>query len=196
MIDAKIAFARDPSNRDPRFARPRLRDLMPVLAREGLDARRLALLARRLRRAEAAIEMTVGDCGSGACRSRPWSARGPIVFDAAKFYRLPAEVALRLLARAIARLGDEGPVELGKLEALFEALGSAAANPQTARLRRTLAGALVTLARGRLVIERAPARKTRQERLTTANMPGAAVPNADRDRRTWQRSLGRRPRET
>ena len=55
----RIAFADDPSNRDPRFTRVALRDLMPALAREGLDARRLALLARRLRRAEAAIEMAV-----------------------------------------------------------------------------------------------------------------------------------------
>ena len=56
---AKIEFADDPSNRDPRFTRPRLRDLMPILAREGLDAHRLALLVRRIRRAETTIEMAV-----------------------------------------------------------------------------------------------------------------------------------------
>ena len=32
---AKISYAEDPSNRDPRFARPRLRELMPQLAAEG-----------------------------------------------------------------------------------------------------------------------------------------------------------------
>src|SRR5450631_3250123 len=57
---ALITFCDDPSNRDPRFTRARLRDLMPALAGEGLDAKRLALLARRLRRAEAAIEFAVG----------------------------------------------------------------------------------------------------------------------------------------
>ncbi len=93
-------------------------------AREGLDARRLALLARRLRRAEAAIEMAVDDA-TAALSPEPWSDRGPIVFDAEKFVRLPAEVALRLLGRAIAHAGDEGPVELGKLETLYEALVSA-----------------------------------------------------------------------
>ncbi len=56
---AKIPFADDPSNRDPRFTRARLRGLMPELAREGLDARRLALLALRLKRADMAIEAVV-----------------------------------------------------------------------------------------------------------------------------------------
>jgi tRNA(Ile)-lysidine synthase len=167
LDQARIAFARDPSNLDPRFARPRLRELMPALAREGLDARRLAILARRLRRAEAAIEMAVGVAAT-ALSQQPWSERKPIVFDAERFYRLPAEVALRLLARAIAFVGDEGPVELGKVEALFDNLAAVSAFRQTARLRRTLAGALVTLAAGRLTIARAPARKAGIQRLTTA----------------------------
>jgi tRNA(Ile)-lysidine synthase len=161
----RIAFADDPSNRNPRFTRVRMRDLMPALAREGLDTQRLALLARRLRRAEAAIEMTV-DVAASALSGGPWSDSGPIVFDAEKFRRLPAEVALRLLGRAVARTGDEGRLDLGKLEALHEAMGSAAANPATFRLRRSLAGALVTHAQGRLVVERAPPRAGK--RLTTA----------------------------
>jgi tRNA(Ile)-lysidine synthase len=95
-----------------------------------------------------------------------WTDRGPIVLDAEKFGRLPAEVALRLLGRAIACTGDEGPVQLSKLEALCDALseafGSADAKrkPASFRLRRTLAGALVTLSKDRLAIERAPPRST------------------------------------
>jgi tRNA(Ile)-lysidine synthase len=147
---AKIPFADDPSNRDPRFTRARLRGLMPALAREGLDAGRLTLLARRLRRADRAIEAAVD-------RAESDLAIKPGVYDAAGFARLPDEVALRLTGRAVTRAGDEGPVELAKLEALMTALGAAqsSANP---RFRRSLAGALVTLAGRQIGVERAPPR--------------------------------------
>lgn len=161
LARAKIRFADDPSNRDPRFTRVRWRGVLPVLAREGLDARAFALLARRLRRAEAAIDTAVG-VAAEQLSQRPWSDGGPISFDAEKFARLPAEVALRLLGHAIACAGDEGPVQLGKLETLYEALGRANAgvHGETFRFRRTLAGALVTLTGASLTVERAPARRT------------------------------------
>jgi tRNA(Ile)-lysidine synthase len=168
-----ISFADDPSNRDPRFTRARLRNLMPALAEEGLDAPRLALLARRLQRAEATIELAV-DVAAPAVSHGPWTDRGPIVLDAEKFGRLPAEVALRLLGRAIAGTGDEGPVQLGKLETLCQALGEAFSHAGAKggharfRLRRTLAGALVTLSKDRLAIERAPPRSNAIGRRRTA----------------------------
>jgi tRNA(Ile)-lysidine synthase len=149
---AGIAFSEDPSNRDPRFTRARLRTLMPALAGEGLDARGLARLAARMRRAESAIEFAVG-AARAALAPGPWRERGPVVFDAARFANLPAEVGLRLLGRAVAHTGDEGPVELGKLEALYDSLRLA-----HSRLRRTLAGALITLGGDYLTVERAPAR--------------------------------------
>ena len=39
--------------------------------------------------------------------------------------RLPEEIRLRLLLRAIDRFGHEGPAELGKVEALLAALDRA-----------------------------------------------------------------------
>jgi len=155
---ANIPCADDPSNRDPRFARARLRALAPALAAEGLDARRFALLGRRVRRAEAAIDFAVA-AAAAALSESAWSERGPIRLEAEGFAALPAEVALRLLGRAIARVGDEGPVQLGKLESLAEALAAAAVAP--VRFRRTLAGAVVTLGPDRIAVERAPARRRR-----------------------------------
>src|SRR5262249_14293234 len=54
LQEAGIAYADDPSNLDPRFARSRLRKVMPALAEEGLTPDRLVRLARRVRRSEAA----------------------------------------------------------------------------------------------------------------------------------------------
>jgi tRNA(Ile)-lysidine synthase len=154
---ARIAYADDPSNRDPRFTRARLRAVMPTLEREGLNVERLALLARRVRRTEAALEAVV-DGAAAALAPEPWPDAGPITFPAAQFGRLPAEVTLRLLGRAIACAGNEGPVELAKLEALHAEL---AASSGSARFRRTLAGAVVTRFGDRLSVERAPARRKR-----------------------------------
>jgi tRNA(Ile)-lysidine synthase len=158
---AGVGFSEDPTNRDPRFTRTRLRALMPHLAREGLDARSLARLAMRMRRAEATVEFAVA-AARAALAPGPWRDRGPIVLEAQRFNDLPAEVALRLLGRAIAHTGNEGPVELGKLEQLYEALRTTSDTP----LRRTLAGALLTLGNGRLAIERAPARRGPVKRRT------------------------------
>jgi tRNA(Ile)-lysidine synthase len=150
---ARIGYSDDPSNRDPRFTRARLRTLMPALAREGLDARGLARLAARLRRAESTVQVAV-DAARSALAPPPWPPHGPVVFQTAPFADLPAEVGLRLLGEAVAHTGDEGPVELAKLEMLYEALRQA-----RSRLRRTLAGALITLGPDRLTVERAPARR-------------------------------------
>jgi tRNA(Ile)-lysidine synthase len=152
-----LEFIDDPSNRDPRFLRARLRRLMPQLAEEGLDAGRLALFASRLRRAEATIEGAV-DAAVQAVSDGSWNDGSPIALDTQKFRNLPAEVGLRLLGRAIARCGDEGSAGLAKLEALYAALASAMTATAPC-LRRTLAGALVTLAGGALRIERAPPRR-------------------------------------
>jgi tRNA(Ile)-lysidine synthase len=134
--------------------RARLRGVMPALAREGLDAHGLSRLAARMRRAEAALEFAV-TAAHDALAPPPWPTGGPVAFECARFADLPAEVALRLLGRAIGHAGDEGPVELGKLEALYEAL-----RQSPGRLRRTLAGALVTRDADRLIVQRAPARRS------------------------------------
>ena len=156
LARAKIDFADDASNRDPRFTRARLRALMPALAREGISARTLSRLAGRLRRADAAIETAADEA---MARLSSGSDHQPIVFDAEKFIRLPAEVAVRLLGRAIASVGAEVTIRLGKLESLYEALANAHRS-KAFRLRRTLGGALVTLGPLRLMVERAPPRRT------------------------------------
>ncbi len=177
---AGIGFADDPTNRDLSFTRPRLREVMPALAAEGGDARILARVASRLARANAAVEVlaegaerylalkdrreTAVDASTG--HAGRLNAKS---YDMAAFAAMPEEIRLRLLWRAINRFGHEGPAELGKVEALLAALERTAAEATKGsrskssqpRLKQTLAGALVSLAGGRLRIEPAPPRRPR-----------------------------------
>lgn len=163
LAKARIAFALDPSNADPRFTRPRLRELMPQLAAEGCDARSLVRLAVRAARADAALELMT-DGAEQFLASLDAGLERPGV-DARAFLALAAEIQIRLLLRTLSRHGHEGPPELGKVEALAEALGQAAArSPQAAakiRLKQTLAGAVISLTGDRLVIAPAPPRRGR-----------------------------------
>ncbi|TGN86522.1 tRNA lysidine(34) synthetase TilS [Bradyrhizobium yuanmingense] len=163
---ARIGFAEDPTNRDTAFTRPRLRALLPLLAAEGGDARNLARLAARLARANAAVEV-LADGAERFLRLRDRGdapQAGARSFEASTFAALPEEVRLRLLLRAINALGHEGPAELGKVETLMFALDRAIASPRAAAngrpvLKQTLAGALISLACGRIQIAPAPARR-------------------------------------
>lgn len=167
LREAGIGHADDPSNRDPRFARVRMRALMPALEQEGLGSARLAQLARRLRRADAAIEAVAA--AWWASHARVHAGDVPAVAFDTTIAALPAEIQLRLLGRGIALCGNEGPVELGKLETLQEAVTAATAAESP--LRRTLAGAVVTLDRKGLRVDRAPVRR----------LPGGKPVRASRD---------------
>lgn len=147
---AGIAFVEDPSNRNPRFVRVRLRALMPALAAEGLDAAGLDRLARRMARAEAALE-----AATDAAATALWPAEGPLRFPRAALAALPPEIALRLLGRAVATVAD-GPVELGKLESLQDWIATLDPMDHGAR---TLAGALVRVNRRAVTVDAAPRRR-------------------------------------
>jgi tRNA(Ile)-lysidine synthase len=178
---AKIDFTEDPTNRDPTFTRPRIRTLMPGLIAEGGDPRNLARLALRLGRANAAVEVLADGAERYlALRDRHRSveaghdirASGSRSFDAVTFAAMPEEIRLRLLLRAINQVGHEGPAELGKVETLLSVLDRTAAGSaighqlkpnrakrSAARVKQTLAGAMVSLVEGRIRIEPAPMRR-------------------------------------
>jgi tRNA(Ile)-lysidine synthase len=160
LTRAGVDFADDPTNRDPGFTRPRFRALLPALASEGCDSRNLARLATRLARANAALDVLA----DGAERFLALKDSGAVQpgFDAGAFAALSDEIRVRLLLRAIDRIGHEGPAELGKVEALMSALERACAETPVKgriRLKQTLAGALVSLTADRIRIEPAPPRR-------------------------------------
>nr|WP_255607806.1 tRNA lysidine(34) synthetase TilS [Ancylobacter sp. Lp-2] len=161
---AGVGFVEDPSNRDTRFARARLRLLMPLLEREGLGAERLARLAERAARADAALEAMVSHAASELLDvTSPGAYRLP----RAAFLDLPEEVGLRLLGRAVRALGTEGVPELGKLEALHEWIRTGGTGA------RTLAGTLLRATSRTVIFVPAPARR-RVAALADVNLHGGA----------------------
>lgn len=158
LARAGVAWVDDPMNADPAFARPRLRAAGAVLAREGLTAERVARLAERMARYEEAVAAAVE-----AARGRVADPHRPGRLDGRALIAAPEEVALRLLAAAIAGAGTpcaaEKPLRLQRLEALWRDLRAAIAARRTTR--RTLAEALVAVDRdGTVTITAAPPRRS------------------------------------
>lgn len=145
-----LGFARDPMNADPRFARARLRSARDALTREGLSSERLATLAFRMARVEAALESAL-DAATVAHLTRDGQRR--VIAPAAA--GLADELKLRLLGRAVAEAGG-GVVRLERLERLADRI---VARPDGVG---TLAGAKVSWSPdGRIVAEPEPPRGRR-----------------------------------
>jgi tRNA(Ile)-lysidine synthase len=158
----RVPFASDPTNKDTKYLRARLRKLAPVLAKEGIDAANLALMARRLGRANAALNRLAEEAAF-ALRTDREEGRA---YEARGFFLMPEELSIRMLRDAVDAEGTEGPSELAKVEALYD--GLAAAYRAKEGLKRTLAGALVTLSEAALIVAAAPPRKSASHRVKKA----------------------------
>ncbi|ONF48079.1 tRNA(Ile)-lysidine synthetase [Methylobacterium radiotolerans] len=152
-----VAYARDPANGDPRFARGRLRAAWPALEREGLTRARLARLAERAARDEAALRSAAEQALDKARRSGPETG-AELRLDGRALAALPDAVALRCLDLALARAGA-APRRLERLETLvLESLLPALRRGEP--VRRTLAGFLVSAdAGGTVSLAPAPPRR-------------------------------------
>ncbi len=158
-------FARDVSNDDGRFKRVRLRQLMPILAQEGLTPERLGTLAARARRTEDAIEhvakRTLDDC---LIRHAPDG--GAVRLKAEPFYSEPFEIAMRMLRRAMFAIAGsehkEAQIPLGKLEILMRNLRMAIRDQRP--FRSTLAWAVIAHANNMIEVRTAPPRRESRQR--------------------------------
>lgn len=151
-----LAFARDPANHDARFARARLRALLPVLAGEGLSPERLCRLAARCARDAEALDRAAAEALATACETTDESR---LVLDGGRLRALPEAVLVRVVGLGLARLNPDGAERLERLERLvFEAVLPALRSGRT--LRRTLRAVLVAVTPGGdLVLSPAPARR-------------------------------------
>jgi tRNA(Ile)-lysidine synthase len=138
----------DPSNRDPAYARARLRRAEAVLAEEGLTAARLADTAQRLGRARAALERELAVLLARAAWLHP---AGFAWLDPAALAPASDELALRAVAAVIASVGGAPyPPRLEGVERLLQELRAGLAGG------RTLGGCLIVPRRGRVLVCREP----------------------------------------
>jgi tRNA(Ile)-lysidine synthase len=153
LVQRGIAWFEDPSNQSPAFERTRWRTSLGALQALGLTPEKLALSARRLQRARAALERCVDDFCDPLRHALTTDPRGFIRIDREALGGVPLEIGVRLLGRAVAAAGGAGAlVPLAKLEALAEAIGACACG------HWTLARAKITATRGQILIEREPGR--------------------------------------
>jgi tRNA(Ile)-lysidine synthase len=138
-----LPFVDDPSNASERFARARLRRAASALAAEGLTVGRLSRLAMRAARADDALEAVTDQAlAQAALRVTDCVVR----LDWRDVAPAPADIRLRVLLRALRAAGDEAPLRLEAAENLLADIDAAHAAGR--RLRRTLAGRMVTLMTG------------------------------------------------
>ncbi|NRG17393.1 tRNA lysidine(34) synthetase TilS [Rhizobiales bacterium] len=132
---AGIDWREDPSNEDERYARVRIRKLIPVLEREGLTAERLSQTAFRLARAADALDVWVSNVLGANALVHP---AGPVKLPVSALGDVPDEIRYRAISRLL-RFGGGGDYapRFEKLRRLCDDLFAARSG------KATLAGAVL-----------------------------------------------------
>jgi tRNA(Ile)-lysidine synthase len=141
------SWIEDPSNRNPAFARARVRAQRDGLAAIGLTAPRLAETCRHLARARAALEHGLEQVLAQAVFLHP---AGFALVDPTPLAAAPEEIRLRAVAAFITTIGAlPYPPRFDRLQRLAQAiaLGALAGG-------RTLGGCRVLSRQGRLLVQR------------------------------------------
>ncbi|MFN3701048.1 MAG: tRNA lysidine(34) synthetase TilS [Alphaproteobacteria bacterium] len=116
-----LPFSEDPSNENERFARVRLRGILPLLAGEGLSIKRLAVTAQRMERAASALDIIAQERYQISVENIETSR---IVFNIGALISQPDEIMFRILEKAMYALQayeDYGP-RTERIESIVTAL--------------------------------------------------------------------------
>jgi len=150
-------YVTDPANADPRYDRARLRVLLPLLAREGLTAERLARFARRMQRTQRALEQQA----DAVRRDVTVMVRGRRTYDAAALCREAEDIVLLVLRSLIDEVQearqDWQPLRLQRLEALADRFSTEVR--AGAPFSGTLGTVVLRVRRGLLTVTPAPPRR-------------------------------------
>lgn len=151
---AGLVPVEDSMNTDPRFARARLRRIMPLLEADGINPAGLSATARRLAEAAEAIDSAAGTLIAATVEldEMATAAIAPEPFFAA-----PRAVRMRVLVRLLLAVGgDQHAPRYARLGGVADAMQH---HRGGTRFKRTLAGAIVEWRRGRFVVYRETGRK-------------------------------------
>ncbi|MBS1168926.1 MAG: tilS [Proteobacteria bacterium] len=142
LREAGISYITDPSNASDRYTRVRMRKALPALADLGLTADRLADTARRMARAEAALQAVTDDLLNRAATNHDgvWSV------ETAALAAAPDEIGLRLLVRLIRAIRPSDYPPRADAPENWHAAFRAGAAPR----RATMAGVVLHLRQDRL----------------------------------------------
>lgn len=154
-----LPFASDPSNADQRFERVRWREIMPVLAEEGLTAERFGRMAERMARLDAAASQRAQAVFAAVDLPRE-AGEDRLRLDFSALMAEPDEIVLRVVGRALDAVVTTGDRyrRLERLEDCVQALR--AATKTGSAMRRTLSGCMIRLGSdGVLLLEREPPRR-------------------------------------
>jgi tRNA(Ile)-lysidine synthase len=146
-----LSFSEDPSNENERFARVRLRGVLPLLEGEGLSVKRLAVTAQRMERAASALDIIAQECYQ-SCAENIETSR--IVFNLKLLIAPPDEIIFRIIEKAMYALQayeDYGP-RTERIESIVAAI-TALRDSKSSWKDRTLGGIVFRLKGEALVLE-------------------------------------------
>ena len=120
LKNAGQAWLEDPMNSETRFARSRIRGLMPALEAAGLSALRISDAAGHLARARLALELAT----EAVLARAAVPDQGRVLVDAKALLAAPREVGLRALAALLMAVSGEAyRPRFEALERLFDTIG-------------------------------------------------------------------------
>jgi tRNA(Ile)-lysidine synthase len=128
LTERGATWFEDPMNGDTKFARARIRNLIPALVEAGIPPARIVSASRHLARARLALD---AEAQHFLTKHAKFNSTGAVI-DGALLHDLPREVGLRAFSETLLRVsGKEYRPRFESLERLFDAISAVEFRRQT-----------------------------------------------------------------